>query len=134
MQPESLEKKDIIEKGVSLLWLFVSGALLGAVIWSFTLGAGLDLNKTLSPSRLVPYQMSSNLFFWGGGILNSVFGLYGRKFLTPNKSAVFPFAVWSLVWLLLAYRLDSFQKPLTRWVFFTLPLAWFAARVWWGVC
>ena len=45
MQSSPQKEKDIIEKAVSLLWLFVTGALLGTVVWSCTLGAGLDLHK-----------------------------------------------------------------------------------------
>ncbi|MBL93407.1 MAG: hypothetical protein CMH56_16525 [Myxococcales bacterium] len=111
------------------LWAFSPGALLGLGLWALVIGSDLNFVSLKNPKKLHAFAFSLNLAFFGGGLLHAIwFYLRLQKEEMPQRQMKI-FGVWLTGWLLLFWKLDLFQNTLWRWIFFTLPLSWFAARV-----
>ena len=78
----TFERENKTELSITFLWYFVTGALLGAVVWSCSFGHTLDFKRVVSAQMFASHQTVANLFFWGGGILHCALRAYfGRKSL-----------------------------------------------------
>ena len=128
----TFERENKTELSITFM-VFCDGCLVGGCSLELFLRTYARFQKEWFQHKCSLLTKLSQIYFFGAAVFCIVLcGLILGGEKSRFKKHVATYGIWFLMWCLLAYRLDSLQTPIVRWVFFTLPLAWFVARLWWG--